>query len=84
MTNIPTVGSTVRPAVSDKILYRVVSTHERGCLVEAIGVEVVDVEGRKPRKLHWSEKRFSLGWSDTVGSLIDNQWRAWIVVEVAS
>jgi hypothetical protein len=77
---IPAVGSTVRPAASDKILYRVVSATEHGCYVEAIGTEVVDVAGRKARPLHYSEKRFSLAVSRDNGVLFDGSWRAWQVV----
>lgn len=78
-TAVPAVGSIVHPAMTDKILYRVVQAGEYGCRVEAIGTEVVDVDGRKARPIHYSEKRFSLAVSRKDGTLFDDRWRAWSV-----
>jgi hypothetical protein len=75
----PAVGTIVHPAMTDKILYRVIERSEFGCRVEAIGTEVIDVDGRKARPLHYSEKRFSLAMSRTNGTLFDDRWRAWSV-----
>jgi hypothetical protein len=76
---VPQIGSVVRP-VGSSIRYRVVDAHEHGCRVEAIDAEVQSVPGRKPRPLHYSEKRASLAVSRVDGSLFDDSWRAWEVV----
>lgn len=76
---IPAIGSIVRPATSD-IKYRVISAHEHGCSVEAIDTHVETSPGRKPRPLHYSEKRASLAVCRTTGTLFDARWNAWVVV----
>jgi hypothetical protein len=77
--SLPAVGTVVHPAITDKILYRVVEVSEHGCRVEAIGAEVVDVDGRQARPIHYSEKRHALSMSRTDGTLFDGRWRAWTV-----
>lgn len=76
------IGAIVRPAMTDKILYRVVSVRATGCSVEAVGAEVVDVPGRRARPIHYSEKRFSLAFSRN-GGMFDDRWRAWTVVNAS-
>jgi hypothetical protein len=73
---IPAVGSTLRP-VGSEILYRVIAAGEHGCRVEAIDETTAPVPGRQPRKLHYSEKRFSLACDRNNGTLFDDRWRAW-------
>jgi len=74
--SVPEVGDLVRP-VGREILYRVVRCSPYGCSVEAVSDEYTPVDGRQPRKLHYSEKRASLTVSSQDGTLFDDRWRAW-------
>lgn len=83
VSDVVEVGSVVSPTASD-VRYRVVSVlpTERGgaCKVEAIGDVAHVADGRQPRKLHYSERRFTLVFNRDTGHLIDDRWRGWRVV----
>ena len=76
----PAVGTLMRRSGID-LAYRVVEVTSWGSVrVEATADEVVDVPGRKPRKLWYDEKRATLTPTDL--GWIDDRWRGWS--EVAS
>lgn len=63
------VGTLMRPSGSE-VTYTVVRVGEFGC-----AVEVAD-----GRKLHYSEKRFTLACDRNTGKMFDDRWRGWEVV----
>ena len=82
----PEVGTLVRRGMSE-ITYRVIERNSQGtgCRAQATVDEIVEVVGRQPRKLRYTERFVSLAFSPTLTGqhgrtmLIDSEWRVWEV-----